>query len=98
MCVTDGALRYLTRDELQGVVAHEFGHILNGDMRLNSRLVALVEGLSGISTLGKTMLRPFGGLFRIEDDEDSRSFHWGGCRGASPAGVGGGGRRVGRPY
>ncbi len=88
VCVTAGALRYLTRDELQGVVAHEFGHILNGDMRLNSRLVALVEGLSGISTLGRTMLRPFGGLFRIEDDEDSRSFHWGGCRGGSTKGGG----------
>ena len=88
VCVTEGALRYLTRDELQGVVAHEFGHILNGDMRLNSRLVALVEGLSGISTLGKTMLRPFSGLFRIEDDEEERSFHLGGCRGGSSKGGG----------
>ena len=88
VCVTEGALRYLTRDELQGVVAHEFGHILNGDMRLNSRLVALVEGLSGISTLGKTMLRPFGGLFRIEDDEKDRASHWGGWRGGSSKGGG----------
>ena len=88
ICVTNGALRYLTRDELQGVVAHEFGHILNGDMRLNSQLVALVEGLSGISTLGRTMLRPFGGLFRIEDDEESRSVHWGGWRGGSSKGGG----------
>ena len=88
VCVTAGALRYLTRDELQGVVAHEFGHILNGDMRLNSHLVALVEGLSGISTLGKTMLRPFGGLFRIEDDEADSYGGWGGWRGGSSKGGG----------
>ena len=88
VCVTAGALRYLTRDELQGVVAHEFGHILNGDMRLNSQLVALVEGLSGISTLGKTMLNPFGGLFRIEDDEEEHFFHWRGYRCGSSKGGG----------
>ena len=88
ICVTNGALRYLTRDELQGVVAHEFGHILNGDMRLNSQLVALVEGLSGISTLGRTMLRPFSGLFRIKDNEESLSDYWGGWRGGSSKGGG----------
>ena len=37
--VTRGALEYLKRDELQGVIAHEFSHILNGDMRLNMRLI-----------------------------------------------------------
>lgn len=47
LCVTSGALRHLTRDELQGVVAHEFGHIANGDMRLNSRLTAFSDGLWG---------------------------------------------------
>ena len=88
ICVTNGALRYLTRDELQGVVAHEFGHILNGDMRLNSQLVALVEGLGGIGTLGKTMLRPFGGLFSTGDGEDSRSLRLGGLRGCSSKGGG----------
>lgn len=88
VCVTDGALRYLTRDELQGVVAHEFGHILNGDMRLNSHLAALVEGLGGISTLGRTMLRPFAGLFRIDDDDEDRSYQLSGWRGGSSKGSG----------
>ena len=88
LCVTAGALRHLRRDELQGVVAHEFGHILNGDMRLNSRLVALVEGLSGIATLGKTMLHPLTGLFRTDDDDDRWGHNWGGWRGGSGKGGG----------
>ena len=69
ICVTKGALRKLTRDELQGVVAHEFGHILNGDMRVNTHLSAMVEGLGAISTVGRTMLRPFGKLFCDRDEE-----------------------------
>ena len=47
VCVTAGALKYLSRDELQGVVAHEFGHILNGDMRLNTHLTAMIAGQIG---------------------------------------------------
>ena len=43
--VTEGCTRLLTRDELQGVIAHEFSHILNHDMRLNLRLVVFVYGL-----------------------------------------------------
>ena len=68
ICVTSGALERLTRDELQGVVAHEFGHILNGDMRLNTRLSATVQALGGVAALGRTMLRPFGNLFETKDD------------------------------
>ncbi|HEY8470054.1 MAG TPA: M48 family metalloprotease, partial [Longimicrobiales bacterium] len=45
VAVTRGALKHLTRDELQGVIAHEFSHILNGDMRLNIRLIGLLHGL-----------------------------------------------------
>ena len=60
VCVTRGALEWLTRDELQGVVAHEFSHILNGDMRLNFRLTALVAGISAVSRFGKGMLSIFG--------------------------------------
>lgn len=56
VCVTAGAIRYLTRDELQGVVAHEFSHIVNGDMRLNFRLMALVSGIALVSGLGRGML------------------------------------------
>lgn len=44
VCVTTGAMQRLNRDELQGVLAHEFGHIYNGDMRLSMRLAALLMG------------------------------------------------------
>lgn len=50
--VTRGCMKELTRDELQGVVAHEFSHILNGDMRLNLRLIGVVHGILVISILG----------------------------------------------
>jgi Zn-dependent protease with chaperone function len=57
LAFTDGALARLNRDELQGVVAHEFSHILNGDMRLNTRLSSLVHGLLALSILGRLVLR-----------------------------------------
>ena len=56
--VTRGALERLTRDELQGVVAHEFSHILHGDMRLNMRLVGLVWGLQMVYTFGRSLAEP----------------------------------------
>ncbi|MFA4945536.1 MAG: M48 family metalloprotease [Lentisphaeria bacterium] len=56
VCVTAGFLTHLTRDEMQGVVAHEFSHILNGDIRLNLRLVALLHGLQAIANLGSQLL------------------------------------------
>ena len=46
--VTDGTLKYLNRDELQGVIGHEFSHILNGDMKSNIIMVAVLEGLEGV--------------------------------------------------
>ena len=52
VAVSQGSLDYLTRDELQGVVAHEFSHILNGDMRLNIRLLGLVHGIIIVSLIG----------------------------------------------
>ena len=55
--VTKGCVRGLTRDELQGVMAHEFSHILNGDMRLNVRLIGLLGGIVLISLAGYTILR-----------------------------------------
>jgi Zn-dependent protease with chaperone function len=55
--VTRGTLEQLSRDELQGVIAHEYSHILNGDMRLNLRLVALVYGLVFFSMVGSTIVR-----------------------------------------
>ena len=48
--VTQGMLTQLNRDELQGVIGHEFSHILNGDMRLNVRLIGILAGLAAIGT------------------------------------------------
>lgn len=62
ICVTRGCSVLLTRDELQGVIGHEFSHILNGDMRLNLRLMGLVFGILNIKLLGDYLWR---------DDEDS---------------------------
>ncbi|MEW6707494.1 MAG: M48 family metalloprotease [Pseudomonadota bacterium] len=53
--VTRGALERLTREELQGVVAHEFSHLVHGDTRLNMRLVGLVWGLQMIFGLGEQL-------------------------------------------
>ncbi|WP_129640955.1 M48 family metallopeptidase [Peristeroidobacter agariperforans] len=55
--VTRGTLTTLNRAELQGVIAHEFSHILNGDMRLNIRLMGLLFGLLVIALIGRTVLR-----------------------------------------
>jgi Zn-dependent protease with chaperone function len=54
--VSQGALERLNRDELQGVVAHEFSHILNGDMQLNIRLIGLVYGLLMVALLGEKLM------------------------------------------
>ncbi|PBJ82536.1 peptidase M48 Ste24p [Lysobacteraceae bacterium NML93-0399] len=56
VAVTRGALDRLNRDELQGVVAHEFSHILNGDMRLNIRLVGVLFGILMIGIIGRKVL------------------------------------------
>jgi Zn-dependent protease with chaperone function len=57
IAVTRGTLELLSRDELQGVIAHEFSHVLNGDMRLNVRLIGLVFGLLVIALIARTVLR-----------------------------------------
>ncbi len=51
-----GALERLTRDELQGVMAHEVSHIVNGDVRLNTRLVGLNYGLNLVAQMGYSLL------------------------------------------
>ena len=63
VAVTRGALDRLNRDELQGVIAHEFSHILNGDMRLNIRLVGVLFGILMIGLIGRKILEHgrFGG-------------------------------------
>ena len=66
VAVTRGALDRLNRDELQGVIAHEFSHILNGDMRLNIRLVGVLFGILMIGLIGRKILEHgrFGGRSR----------------------------------
>jgi heat shock protein HtpX len=55
--VTEGTLNALNRDELQGVVAHEFGHIYNGDMKISMRLAAMVMGFFFILYIGLRLLQ-----------------------------------------
>ncbi|MEO0996781.1 MAG: M48 family metallopeptidase [Pseudomonadota bacterium] len=57
IAVTRGALESLNRDELQGVIAHEFSHVLNGDMRLNIRLMGVLFGILAIAVIGRFLLR-----------------------------------------
>ncbi|MCC5794859.1 MAG: M48 family metallopeptidase [Chromatiales bacterium] len=59
VAVTRGALEQLDRDELQGVIAHEFSHILNGDMRLNMRLIGLLYGLLMVAIAAELMFHGF---------------------------------------
>ncbi len=55
VAVTRGTAEQLTRDELQGVIAHEFSHILNGDMRLNIRLIGVLHGILLLGLLGRML-------------------------------------------
>jgi Zn-dependent protease with chaperone function len=55
--VNRGTLQMLNRDELQGVMAHEFSHILNGDMRLNLRLIGLLHGILLLAIIGYYLMR-----------------------------------------
>jgi Zn-dependent protease with chaperone function len=62
IAVTQGALDRLNRDELQGVIAHEFSHVLNGDMRLNIRLMGVLFGILVIGIAAREfLLRARGG-------------------------------------
>jgi Zn-dependent protease with chaperone function len=70
VAVSQGCLDYLTRDELQGVVAHEFSHILNGDMRLNIRLIGLIFGIMALSIIGRILM--FTSRGRSSGRNDSR--------------------------
>jgi Zn-dependent protease with chaperone function/uncharacterized tellurite resistance protein B-like protein len=57
VAVTRGALEQFDRDELQGVIAHEFSHVFHGDMRLNTRLIGLLFGIVCLATIGEIMVR-----------------------------------------
>jgi Zn-dependent protease with chaperone function len=56
VAVTRGALETLSREELQGVIAHEFSHVFNGDMRLNIRLIGILFGILVLAVAGRRML------------------------------------------
>jgi Zn-dependent protease with chaperone function len=60
IAVTRGCLSTLNREQLQGVIAHEFSHILNGDMRLNIRLIGFLYGIMVIAIVGRGLLRGSG--------------------------------------
>lgn len=64
IAVSQGALEQLNREQLQGVVAHEFSHILNGDMRLNVRIVATLHGLLMINETGRMLMHAGSGFGR----------------------------------
>jgi len=55
--ITRGAIRSLSRDELQGVIAHEFSHILHGDMRINIRLIGILHGIMVLGIIGYYLMR-----------------------------------------
>ncbi len=67
--VTQGAINHLSRDQLQGVIAHEFSHIFNGDMRLNIRLTGILNGILVLGIIGYYLLysTAFSGRGRSND-------------------------------
>ena len=62
--VTRSCITKLSRDELQGVIGHEFSHILNGDMRLNIQLMGVLFGILCLATIGRILLYVRGGNSR----------------------------------
>ena len=89
--VTRGCLEQLSRDELQGVIAHEFSHILNGDMRLNLKLMGILQGLLYIYIIGRILTRSSSSHSQRRD-RDGRLF----CFGLAIMAVGGIGLMFGR--
>jgi len=79
IAVTSGTVKRLTRDELQGVIGHEFSHILNGDMRLNIRLMGVLFGILIIGLTGWIIFRSSmgGGYVRLgaRNDNDRKGFN-----------------------
>src|ERR1700704_5101457 len=73
--VTRGALESLNRDELQGVVAHEFSHILNGDMRLNVQLLGVIAGIVIIGSAGAVLLRGLRWSNLVRSSRETENVH-----------------------
>jgi Zn-dependent protease with chaperone function len=72
VCVTQGSLDRLNREELQGVIAHEFSHVVNGDMRLGIRLIGVLAGITALSVIGRTLM--YAGSGRSSRDNNSIPF------------------------
>ncbi len=68
VAVTQGTLEKLSRAELQGVIAHEFSHILNGDMRINIRMMGVIFGITVIAILGRKFLHA--SRYRVSSSRD----------------------------
>ena len=71
--ITRVGAEQLSRDELQGIVAHEFSHIFNGDMRLNMRLIALIHGILVLSMIGYRVIRSTFSSRRSSSNKDAGS-------------------------
>lgn len=71
--VTRGCIDNLSRDELQGVIAHEFSHIFNGDMRLNLRLIAILHGILLIGLLGELIVHSSGRRHRNHNSSNKNN-------------------------
>jgi Zn-dependent protease with chaperone function len=72
--VTRGAIDHLDRDQLQGVIAHEFSHVLNGDMRLDTKLMGTLHGILLLALIGGILMRIVGtsGSSRSSRDDDKK--------------------------
>jgi len=70
--VTRGCMETLNREQLQGVIAHEFSHILNGDMLLNIRLIGVLNGILALAILGRILLQ-FGVTSRPSSRDEKQS-------------------------
>lgn len=70
LAFTKGSVERLSRDELQGVVAHEFSHVLNGDMRLNIRLAGIIFGILVIGIIGRILFHVAARMPRSRNSKD----------------------------
>ena len=69
VAVTQGTLEKLSRSELQGVIAHEFSHIFNGDMRINIRMMGIIFGIMVIAIVGRKFL--YSSRYRLSSSRDN---------------------------
>ena len=84
--VTEGAIEQLDRDQMQGVIAHEFSHIFNGDTRINIRLIGVISGITIISLLGGQLM--YMGMIALGASPGRRSWDRDERGGGSAVGIG----------